>query len=204
MRDERRVVGNVMIRRKEGDGPHGRHGGQTEQAAEDRGSSAPILRLDHHASRRDIGKKGRIEAFVSTHDDDEDALRRSKCRDAPSRLLQERFSTEDGTELLGPVITEELPCQWPKPPTVAARENQCPPRLCAPHHHDALPTGRIRADSCTRHDGRLCPGSERYQPFAISSISSFDIVCKRESRLFTFRSETRSTKTDLFVFDPTR
>src|SRR5207249_5248580 len=40
--------------------------------------------------------------------------------------------------------------------------------------------------------------------FAISSISFFDIICKRESRLFTVRSEARSINTDLFVFDPTR
>src|SRR5262249_588132 len=181
-----------------------RHRGQTEQAIENRGSGAPILRLDHRASRRDIGKKGRIEAFVSVHEDDEDALRRGKSRDAPSRLLQERFSAEHGTELFGPIIADDLPCQWPKPPTVAACENQCPPRLSAQSHHDALQLDEIRADCCTRHDGRLCSGSERFQPFAISSISAFDIVCKRESRLFTFRSETRSTSTDLFVFDPTR
>ena len=64
---------------------------------------------------------------MSAHDDDEDALRRGEGRDAPSRLLQERFAAEHGAELLGPVITGDLPCQWPEPPAVAARENQCPP-----------------------------------------------------------------------------
>src|SRR2546430_13440240 len=76
MRDECRVVGNVMIRRKEGDGRHGRHCGQTQQAIEDCGSGATILRLDHHAARRNVGEEGRIKSFMSAHDDDEDALRR--------------------------------------------------------------------------------------------------------------------------------
>src|SRR5436309_9897895 len=47
-----------------------------------------------------------------------------------------------------------------------------------------------------------CPPN--VSPFAISSISFLDIICKRESRLFTVRSEARSINTDLFVFDPTR
>src|SRR5439155_1002852 len=101
MRDECRVVGSVMIRRKEGDGRHGRHCGQTQQAIEDCGSGATILRLDHHAARRNVGEEGRIKSFMSAHDDDEDALRRGEGRDAPSRLLQERFAAEHGAELLG-------------------------------------------------------------------------------------------------------
>src|SRR2546428_12959111 len=90
---------------------------------------------------------------MSVHDDHENTFMSGETRDAPSRLLQQCLSAEHGAKLLGPVITDELPRQWPKPPAVAAGENECPSRLRARRYHDVLASNHNRAGfERVRHD----------------------------------------------------
>src|SRR5207245_1184978 len=56
VRHECLVVGNVVIRRKDGDRSPGSYRAQAEQSVEDRRRSSAVLRLDHHALRGDVPK----------------------------------------------------------------------------------------------------------------------------------------------------
>ena len=128
MSDERGVVRDVVVRWKDGDRSPRRHRDEAEQTVENGGSSAPILRLNHHASGREVGQERSIEAFVRANDDCEGAVRRNEQRGAPQGLLQKRLVAQHRAELLGPFVPDDSARQWAKPRAVSAGENESPGR----------------------------------------------------------------------------
>src|SRR5207247_5960966 len=76
VRHECLVVGNGVIRQKDGDRSPGSYRAQAEQSVEERRRSSAVLRLDHNALRGDVPKQWSVEALVTAHDDGEGSLRR--------------------------------------------------------------------------------------------------------------------------------
>ena len=127
MGHERVVVADVVIRGEDGDGVHGGHRADAEQAVEDRGGGSTVLGLNDHAARRQVGQEGGVEAFVSAGDHHQGLVRRGHQRAPPAGLVQEGLPAEDPAELLGPLVPRDPSGQGKEACAFAPGDNQTPP-----------------------------------------------------------------------------
>ena len=68
-------------------------------------------------------------------DDDEVPARLGEQVDAATGAIEQRFLVDEGTELLGPEVADDLRCQGPETDPVAASQDERP-RGCGRCTHD--------------------------------------------------------------------
>lgn len=120
------IVGDRVVRRKDGEGRVADQIRQPQQGVQDAGARPPVVRLLHQSSGAELGDQMTVVGLVRPADDDEMSAARDEELHAASRALEQRFAGEDGTELLGTRVADDPGGQGAETGSVATSQDERP------------------------------------------------------------------------------
>ena len=123
-----------MVRRKHCHGIRGGRSRDAEEPVQDRGRGPAILGLNEDVPSRHISQERPIEALVCARDDREDPVGMNGQRGPQASPIQQRLTSQECAELLGPVVPRDPDGQ---------RAQSCS-RATGKDHAPTLPPGRFR------------------------------------------------------------